>query len=43
MEGFVVLKSDVRLSMTKMKRNKTARPNGIVVEILSTLDIIIDK
>lgn len=38
MEGPVILKSEVRLTLVKIDRNKTARSDGIVMEILLALD-----
>lgn len=44
MEQTVVLTSDVRLQLAKMKRNKAARVDKIVIEMLTTLiDLGIDK
>lgn len=39
MERLIVLKSEVRLALTKMNRNKSAGPNEIVKKmLLSALD-----
>lgn len=34
----VILKSEVRSAVTKMKRNKTAGPDEVVIERLKVLD-----
>lgn len=44
MDEPVVLKSEVKLALAMMNRNKSAGPNSIVIEILSALDNLgIDK
>lgn len=44
MEEPVVLKSEVKLALAIMNRNKAAGPDSIVIEILSVLDNLgIDK
>ena len=44
MEGPEILRSEMRAAMTKMKRNKTAGPDEIVIEVVTALeDIGIEK
>lgn len=45
MERFIVLKSEVRLALTKMNRNKSAGPNEIVKKMTSSAldDLVISK
>lgn len=39
MKKFMILKSQVRISLVKIKINKTAGLNQIIIEILTVLDI----
>lgn len=38
MERPTILKTEVRLALTKMNRNRTMEPNWIVIQMLSSLD-----
>lgn len=44
MKGSEILKSEVKLTLAKLNRNKVTRPDGVVIEMFAALDdISIDK